>query len=133
MVFYAGIVFIGFLVSCQANVIRNSHVVKPFPLDNAPNLFNIPGLSKNNRSDIRLVEGDIVVPIKTDQNAYYRSPKWPNDIVPVPVEFDSSYSDDDKNTIINAMLAISQATDNCIQFVWRDNNPYWLRIHPGQG
>ena len=98
---------------------------------NVPNLFNLPGMLANNRSDIHLVDGDIAVPVHMDRTAYTASPRWPNGIV--PVEIDDAFTNEQRNVIIGAMTDISQSTNDCIRFVWRNNNPVWLRIHSGQG
>ncbi|CAF3721759.1 unnamed protein product [Adineta steineri] len=98
---------------------------------NVPNLFNLPGMLANNRSDIQLIEGDVAVPVHTGRTVYTPSPKWPSGIV--PFEFDGPFTDEQKNIIIGAMTTISQNTNNCIRFVSRANNPVWLRIHSGQG
>ena len=110
---------------CKGNVIPGQDP------KNVPNLFNLPGMLANNRSDIALMEGDIALPKHTDRTAYIQSPKWPNGIV--PVEFDGAFTEEQKNVIIGAMTTISQSTNDCIRFVWRNNNPAWLRIHSGQG
>jgi hypothetical protein len=95
----------------------------------APNLFNLPGLSENNRKDIQLLEGDIAV--SRDRNAYQVSGKWSYGIV--PYEFSSGYTAQQQNTIKAAMAAITSGSNNCIKFVPRGSYPVWLRIYPGQG
>ena len=125
MLFYLNIVLGTFLLGCRANAIP---VVDP---ENVPNLFNLPGMLTNNRSDIQLVEGDIAMPAGQARTAYTQSPKWPNGIV--PIEFDGAFSTAQRNIIIGAMTTISQATNDCIQFVWRMANTPWIRIYPGQG
>lgn len=119
------VIVASFVIFGQANVIRDGDP------ENVPNLFNLPGMLENNRTDIELVEGDIAIPINSGRTAYTGAPKWPNGIV--PIEFDGVFNNDQRNLIIGAMSTISQVTNNCIRFVWRDNNPAWLRIHSGQG
>ncbi|CAF0768045.1 unnamed protein product [Adineta ricciae] len=120
-------IFLGLLtfLFCKGNVIPGQDP------KNVPNLFNLPGMLVNNRSDIVLMEGDIALSKHTDRTAYIQSPKWPNGIV--PIEFDGAFTEEQKNVIIGAMTTISQNTNDCIRFVWRNNNPAWLRIHSGQG
>ncbi|CAF0776687.1 unnamed protein product [Adineta ricciae] len=121
-----GLLLSGLLVSYHANVIPTQE-----DRENVPNLFNLPGISANNRTDIEIVEGDIAFPAHADRTAFIQAPKWPNGIV--PIEFDGAFTNDQKNVIIGAMTTISQNTNDCIRFVWRNNNPAWLRIHSGQG
>lgn len=123
---YIKLLLCAFFLSCEANVIP---VQDP---NNVPNLFNLPGILANNRTDIELVEGDIAMPVINGRTAYISAPKWPNGMV--PVEFDGVFSNDQKNVIIGAMTTISQNTNDCIRFVWRNaNTPAWLRIHSGSG
>lgn len=114
-----------FSLSCNANVIPTQDP------KNVPNLFNLPGMLANNRTDIKLMEGDIAIPVNDGRTAYIQAPKWPNGIV--PIEFDGAFTNDQRNIIIGAMTTISQNTNDCIRFVWRNNNPAWIRIHSGQG
>ncbi|CAF3890134.1 unnamed protein product [Adineta steineri] len=109
----------------------NANVIPVQNSENVPNLFNLPGMLANNRSDITLLEGDIALPVHDSRTAYTPAPRWPNGIV--PIEFDGSFTADQQNIIIGAMSTISQNTNDCIRFVWRSNNPTWLRIHSGQG
>jgi hypothetical protein len=126
MLLYIHIFLNLFLLSCTANVIPEQDP------KNVPNLFNLPGMLANNRTDIQLIEGDIAMPINnTSRTVYTPAPRWPNGIV--PIEFDGIFSNDQRNIIIGAMTAISQATNDCIRFVYRNNNPSWIRIFSGQG
>lgn len=125
MLLYLNIVCSVLLFTCTANVIPEQDT------PSVPNLFNLPGMLENNRTDIQLVEGDIALPANGIRTAYTQAPRWPNGIV--PIEFDGVFNNDQKNLIIGAMSTISQQTNDCIRFVWRDNNPSWVRIHSGQG
>jgi hypothetical protein len=125
MFFYINILLNLFLLSCTANVIREQDP------KNVPNIFNLPGILANNRTDIRLIEGDIAIPVTNDRTVYTPAPRWPNGIV--PVDIDGIFSNDQRNIIIGAMTTISQATNDCIRFVYRNNNPAWIRIFSGQG
>jgi hypothetical protein len=93
--------------------------------------FGSPSISINAGKNIKIVDGDIAQPSGQSRTILKQSQNWPHGIV--PVEFDNSYSNDQKNIIISGMMQIMEATNNCIRFVWRDNNPYWIRIHPGSG
>ena len=120
--FYLCLIFL----SCGANAI---------PLEDSQdvsNQFGLAGLSENNATGAIFIEGDIAVPLKNGRTAYVRSPKWPNGIV--PIEFHSSFSTEQKNTIIGAMSEIMKDMNNCIRYVWRTaDHPVWIRIFPGQG
>ncbi|CAF1585166.1 unnamed protein product [Rotaria magnacalcarata] len=123
---YVKLVLCVFFLACQANVIPIKDA------DNIPNLFNLPGIHANNRTDIELIEGDIAMPVNNGRTAYIQAPRWPNGVV--PVEFDGVFTNNQRNVIIGAMTTISQNTNDCIRFVWRDtSHPVWLRIHSGQG
>ncbi|CAF1137664.1 unnamed protein product [Didymodactylos carnosus] len=83
--------------------------------------------------NVKLVEGDIAVPSTSEmRNMVLSARKWPGGVI--PIEFEPGwYTQDEQNKIINAMLKISEQTNDCIKFVWRENNPTWLRIFPGTG
>jgi hypothetical protein len=110
---------------------KKAHNEQAAPIVTETNPFGLPGISANTRKDIVIVDGDVAAPVKQSRTLFKRSQKWPHGIV--PVEIDDSYSTDQKNIIINAMIKIMEATQNCIRFVWRGSNPYWLRIHPESG
>jgi hypothetical protein len=126
MMLYVNLLLSLFFFSCKANVIPSQD-----DPENAPNLFNLPGMSANTRTDIQLIEGDIAIPLNNSRTAYIQAPRWPNGIV--PIEFDGVFSNDQRNVIIGAMTTISQNTNDCIRFVYRNNNPAWIRIFSGQG
>ncbi|CAF1072930.1 unnamed protein product [Rotaria sordida] len=96
-----------------------------------PNLFNLPNISKNNRTDINLVEGDIAIPADKNRIAFTQHGPWPNGIV--PYELHGYFSASHKTMITNGMKKISELTNNCIRFVDRGSNRVWLNIYPGQG
>lgn len=118
-------------IACSLVVVCHASVIRDNDPENVPNLFNLPGMLANNRTDIELVEGDIAIPVQNGRTAYTAAPRWPGGVV--PIEFDGVFNNDQRNLIIGAMSTISQVTNNCIRFVWRDNNPAWLRIISGQG
>jgi hypothetical protein len=93
--------------------------------------FGSPSISINAGKNIKIVDGDIAQPSGQSRTILKQSQNWPHGIV--PVEFDNSYSNDQKNIILSGMIQIMEATNNCIRFVSRGNNPYWIRIHPGSG
>lgn len=121
MLFYINL----FLLSCAANVIPAHDP------NNVPNLFNLPGMLANNRTDIQLIEGDIAIPVTSGRTAFIQAPKWTNNIVPIVI--DGPFSNDQKNIINSAMATISRITNDCIKFVYRTNQPAWIRIFSGQG
>jgi hypothetical protein len=125
MLLYWHLLLSGLVVICRTNVIEQSKT------SNVPNLFNLPDMLENNRTDLVLVEGDIALPLESSRTAFIQAPRWPNGIV--PFEIDGIFSNNQINTIVSAMNTISQETGNCIRFVARGNNPAWLRIHSGQG
>jgi hypothetical protein len=123
---YLPILLNAFLFSCKANVLPEQNS------ENVPNLFNLPGMSANNRTDIVLVEGDIAILATDSRTAYTPAPRWPNGVV--PIEFDGVFNNDQRNVVLGAMTTISQNTNNCIRFVWRDNShAAWVKIISGQG
>lgn len=120
------------LILCLTFLSCEAHVIRLVVSKNASNVFGLTGLSENNATDATFMQGDIAIPKQDGRTAFTRSPKWPNGVV--PVEFHSSYTTEQKNTIIGAMSEIMKNMNNCIRFVWRTaDHPVWIRIFPGQG
>jgi hypothetical protein len=71
------------------------------------------------------------MPVNSSRTAYIAAPRWPNGVV--PIEFDGVFNNDQRNVIIGAMSTISQNTNNCIRFVWRNSDAAYVRIISGQG
>ncbi|CAF1665210.1 unnamed protein product [Adineta ricciae] len=118
-------------VTLSKSTSNNITELQTAPIITAANPFGLPGISENTRKDIIIVDGDVASPVGQPRTLFKSTQRWPRGIV--PVELDNAYSNNQKNIIITAMSKISEATNNCIRFVWRGNNPYWLRIHPGNG
>ena len=124
MFLYVNLLLSFFWLLCSASVIPGED------LQNVPNLFNLPGMMANDRTDIELVEGDIAIPVTNGRNAFIQAPKWPNNIVPYVI--DGVFSATQKTIITGAMNTISQATNNWIKFVGHTNQPHWIRIFAGR-
>jgi hypothetical protein len=117
---------------CNSRALRKLKFRKRVDLDNAPNPFNAPGIRKFNVPGRKLVEGDISVPRRAGRNAYIKADKWPKGIV--PYEINAVFTTDEKNMIIEALSAISEATNNCIKFVPRDENiVQWVNVISDDG
>lgn len=95
----------------------------------APNAFNLPNLSQNERKDIYLLEGDIAV--SSSRNAFIQSSKWPGGVVPYELAW--GYTQTEMSVIKSAMATITRNSGNCIKFVPRASHSAWVRIHSGQG
>jgi hypothetical protein len=124
MFLYVNILSSLFLLSCWANVIPEQDPT------NVPNLFNLPGILANNRTDINFIEGDIAIPANLDRTAFTQAPRWDHGIVPYDLE---GFNHQESFIIWGAMNKITEVTNGCIRFVWRENHPVWLRIHSGHG
>ncbi|CAF3829633.1 unnamed protein product [Rotaria sp. Silwood1] len=116
---------------CNANVIHRNQETIQTPATGAPNLFNLPNLSKNTRTDINLVEGDIAIPADKNRIAFTEFGPWPGGVVPYTLH--NYFSAGHRTMITDAMRKISELTNNCIRFVDRGSNRAWLNIHPGEG
>ena len=114
-----------YLLPCNANPVLN-HDPK-----NVPNLFNLPGMLENNRTDINIIQGDIAIRVGASRTAFTAAPRWPGGVV--PYEFDGVFTSAQRNMIIGAMNAITYNTGNCIRFTKRARHNPYVRIISGQG
>jgi hypothetical protein len=117
---------------CNSRALRKLKFRKRVDPDNMPNPFNALGIHQFDVPGHKLVEGDISVPIKAGRNAYIKVDKWPKGIV--PYEIDAVFTTENNQMIIEALSAISKATNNCIKFVPRDENTVqWVNVISGAG
>jgi hypothetical protein len=119
------------ILCCTLLICTGAHVLREIEPSNAPNLFNLPNIRANNRTDLKIIQGDIAVPTNVGRTAYIASARWPSGII--PYVFDSGFTTSQQNIIIGAMNTIMQETNNCIRFVRRSIELNWVRIFSGSG
>ena len=91
----------------------------------------VKGGVHNNELIPGYVEGDIIIVKSRDRTVLTLAGKWPNKIV--PFVFDPAYTSSQKSLMLGYMDTIRTETKDCVRFVNRTNEAFYLYINSHTG